>query len=118
MAGIASGSFDHPDESRTPNKTVVDVVRLGKNTAARITLQPGWKWSECIKPVVRTESCEARHVGVVVSGRLRVEHDDGSGGEVGPGDTYLVEPGHDAWVIGDEPYVAYEFESADSYAKS
>jgi hypothetical protein len=118
MPGVMGKSFDQPDETRTPEKTTVAVVRFGKDSAARITLQPGWKWSECIKPVVDTESCQARHVGVVVSGRLRVEHEDGSAGEVGQGDTYLVEPGHDAWVLGDEPFIAYEFESADTYAKS
>lgn len=119
MAGIEKKSFESPDESRTPDKTKVDVVKLGSATAARMTVQPGWKWSECIKPVVGTDSCQARHLGTVVSGRLRVAHEDGTEVDLAPGDAYVIEPGHDAWVEGDEAFVAYEFESksAETYAK-
>jgi len=119
VAGIEVGSFDSPSESRTPDKTQVDVVKLGGTTAARITFQPGWKWSECIKPVAGTDSCQARHVGTVVSGRLHVAHDDGSEDEAGPGGVYVIEPGHDAWVVGEEPFVAFEFEAktAAEFAK-
>ena len=117
MAGIASGSFDQPDETRTPDKTRIEVVRLGALTAARITFQPGWRWSESIKPVVGTDSCQARHVGTVASGRLHVVHEDGSEAEAAPGAVYVIEPGHDAWVVGDEPFVGFEFESAETYAK-
>jgi hypothetical protein len=119
MANLTVKSFDAPDESRTPDKTKVDVVDLGSAKAARLTAQPGWKWSDCIKPVVGGDSCQARHVGTVASGRLHVTHDDGSDIEVGPGDAYVIEPGHDAWVLGNQPFVAYEFESksAETYAK-
>ncbi|MEY2437621.1 MAG: hypothetical protein QOH64_3404 [Acidimicrobiaceae bacterium] len=119
MANLTVKSFDAPDESRTPDKTKMDVVDLGSAKAARLTAQPGWKWSECIKPVVGGDSCQARHVGTVASGRLHVTHDDGSDIEVGAGDAYVIEPGHDAWVLGNEPFVAYEFESksAETYAK-
>jgi hypothetical protein len=118
MAGITAGSFDRPDESRRPEKTTVDVVRLGGVTAARITFQPGWRWSECIKPVVGTESCQVRHVGVITAGRIHIVHEDGSEAEAGPGSVYVIEPGHDAWVVGDEPMVGYEFESAETYARA
>ena len=121
MAGIETKSFDSPDETRTPDKTKVEVVRVGSSTtAARVTFQPGWRWSECIKPVAGTDSCQARHVGVAVSGRLHVEHEDGSTGDAGPGDLYIIEPGHDGWVVGDEPFVGYEFESktAADFGKS
>jgi hypothetical protein len=120
MANLTVKSFDAPDESRTPDKTKMDVVDLGSAKAARLTAQPGWKWSECIKPVVGGDSCQARHVGTVASGRLHVTHNDGSDVEVGPGDAYVIEPGHDAWVLGNEPFVAYEFESksAETYAKA
>ena len=111
MAGLQVGDFESPDETRKPDKTQVDVVRMGGNTAARVTLQPGWRWSECIKPVVGTESCQVRHVGVVHSGRMHVSHEDGTEGEIGPGEAYVIEPGHDAWVVGDEPMVGFEFES-------
>jgi hypothetical protein len=119
MPGLRAGSFESPDETRKPDKTQVDVVRMGDNTAARLTFQPGWKWSECIKPVVGTESCQVRHVGVVQSGRMHISHDDGTEGEVGPGEPYVIEPGHDAWVVGDETFVGFEFESkaAEEYAK-
>lgn len=120
MAGIEKKNFASPDENRTPEKTQVEVVDLGSTKAARLTMQPGWKWSECIKPVVGTDSCQARHVGTVASGRLRVAHEDGTEIDLAPGDAYVIEPGHDAWVEGDEPWVAYEFEatSAETYAKS
>jgi hypothetical protein len=117
MGGLMSKSFDSPDERRTPDKTRVDVVRLTGATVARFTFQPGWRWSECVKPVVGTESCRVRHVGAIVSGRLHVAHDDGSTAEVGPGEAYVIEAGHDAWTVGDEPVVAYEFESAETYAR-
>lgn len=112
-------SFDEPDEYRTPDKTQVNVIRLGDVQAARLTLQPGWRWSECVKPVAGTDSCQARHVGAVVSGRMRTVLDDGSSADVGPGDGYVIPPGHDAWVLGDEPLVAFEFESktAATYAQ-
>jgi hypothetical protein len=120
MAGITSKSFESPDERRTPDKTEVRVVELGSVAAARMTLQPGWRWSECIKPMVGTESCQVHHVGTVTSGRLHIEHEDGSTAEIGPGDAYVIEPGHDAWVVGDEPFVGYEFDSqaAHTYAQT
>jgi hypothetical protein len=119
MAGLEMGSFDSPDETRRPDKTKIEIVKMGGTTAARFSFQPGWRWSECIKPVAGTESCQARHVGAVVSGRLHVAHEDGTEGEVGPGSAYVIEPGHDAWVVGDEPFTAYEFESrsVEDYAR-
>ncbi|HUF01312.1 MAG TPA: cupin domain-containing protein [Gaiellaceae bacterium] len=119
MAGLHVRGFDAPDETRAPDKTQIDVVRMGGNSAARFTLAPGWKWSECVKPVVGTESCQARHVGVAHSGRMHVTHEDGTEGEVGPGEAYVIEPGHDAWVVGDETFVGFEFEAqtAEEYAK-
>jgi hypothetical protein len=119
MAGLQVRAFQSPDETRTPDKTQVDVVKMGGNTAARLTLEPGWKWSECIKPIVGTESCQVRHVGVAQSGRIHVSHEDGTEGDIGPGEAYVIEPGHDAWVVGDETFVGFEFESptAEVYAK-
>ena len=120
MAGVAKKSFDSPDERRTPDKTDLQVVDLGSVKAARVTFQPGWRWSECIKPVAGTESCQAHHVGTVLSGRMHVQHEDGSEADIGPGDAYVIEPGHDAWVIGSEVFVGYEFDSgtADTFARS
>ena len=119
MAGLEVRGFDAPDETRTPDKTKIDVVKMGATSAGRFTFEPGWKWSECVKPVVGTESCQARHVGVVQSGTLHVAHEDGTEGDIKPGEAYVIEPGHDAWVVGDETFVGFEFESraAEEYAK-
>jgi hypothetical protein len=114
MAGLMKKRFDSPDETRAPDKTKVEVVDLGGAKAARFTLQPGWRWSECIKPVVGTDSCQARHIGVVISGSIHVVHNDGTEADAEPGDVYRIDPGHDAWVVGDEPFVAHEFESASA----
>ena len=120
MAGVHRVDFASPDETRTPDKTRVDVVRVGETTAARFAFEPGWKWSECVKPVAGTDSCQVRHVGVAQTGRIVVRHEDGTEAEVGPGEVYVIEPGHDAWVVGDEPFVAFEFEThaAEEYARS
>ena len=119
MANLVAKKFDSPDETRTPDKTNVQVVDLGDVKAARMTLQPGWRWSECIKPVAGTDSCQVHHVGVMVSGTLHVAHDDGTEQDISAGNAYVIEPGHDAWVVGDEPVVGYEFDSraAEEYAK-
>ena len=119
MPGVETRAFDAPDETRTPDKTRVEVVRIGGVSAARLTFEPGWRWSDCVKPVAGTESCQARHVGVAQAGRMTVRHGDGTEVEIGPGQAYVIEPGHDAWVVGDEQFVGYEFESrsAEEYAK-
>ena len=117
MAGVQSRSFDSPDESRTPDKTKVDVVRMGDTTAGRFSFEPGWKWSECVKPVAGTDSCQAEHLGYVVTGTMHVVHDDGTELDIGPGEAYRIAPGHDAWVTGDEQFVGLEFKSAGEYAK-
>jgi hypothetical protein len=120
MAGVEMKDFTAPDETRTPNKTKVDVVRMGGTTAARMSMEPGWKWSECIKPVVGGDRCQIHHVGVIVSGTLHVAHDDGTEQDIGAGNAYVIEPGHDAWVVGDEPVVGFEFDSraAEEYAST
>jgi hypothetical protein len=117
MATTETRSLDNADETRTPDKTTVEVVRLGDTELGRFTFEPGWRWSECIKPVVGTDSCQLPHVGYVVSGTIHVVGDDGTEADVGAGDAYTIAPGHDAWVVGDEPFVGIEFKSAGEYAK-
>ena len=119
MAGLEVRDFSAPDETRAPDKTKVEIVRMGGTTASRMSLQPGWRWSECIKPVAGTDSCQVHHVGVIQSGTMHVAHDDGTEQEIKAGQAYVIEPGHDAWVVGDEPVTAYEFDSraAEEYAK-
>src|SRR3954447_4501430 len=116
MAGVEINDFSTPDEVRSPERTTVELVKLGGGEIGRFTFAPGWRWSECIKPVVGTESCQVEHVGYVVSGRLHVEHADGDG-DINAGDVYRIPPGHDAHVVGDEPVVVVEFQGAATYAR-
>jgi ethanolamine utilization protein EutQ (cupin superfamily) len=117
MAGIETRNFESPDETRTPEKTTVELVNLAGGQIGRYTFEPGWRWSECIKPVAQTDTCQVEHIGYVVSGRIHVTHDDGSEGEATAGDVYRIAPGHDAWVVGDKPAVFVEFQGAANYAK-
>jgi mannose-6-phosphate isomerase-like protein (cupin superfamily) len=117
MSGLQSKSFDNPDDVRRPDKTTVEVLRLDGVTAGRFTFAPGWKWSECVKPVVGTDTCQSHHAGAVVSGTMHVVMEDGSSIDVGPGDAYVIPPGHDAWNTGDDDVVLFEFASAEGYAK-
>ena len=117
MAGIEHRDFSAPDETRTPDKTTVELVNLAGGQIGRYTFAPGWKCSECVKPVVGTDSCQVEHIGYVVAGTLHVEHDDGSEGALTAGSVYRVAPGHDAWNAGDEPAVFVEFQVAANYAK-
>ncbi len=110
-------SFNNPDEVRTPPKTKIEVVKVGDSTVMRATFEPGWKWSECVKPIAGTNSCQAPHVNYVISGRMKVVMDDGTEMEMGPGDAADIPPGHDAWVIGNEPCVAIDFAAGKVYAK-
>ena len=79
----------------------------------RLVLQPGWKWSQDIKPTAGTDSCKAKHLGVIVSGAVCAKHDDGTEMEFTEGDTYFLAPGHDAWVVGDKEVIGYEFITDD-----
>ena len=119
MSAAKSKSFDRPDELRTPPRAQVAFVDLGTAKVARFALQPGWRWSESVKPVAGTDMCQARHVGALVSGRMHVVATDGSEDDISPGAAYVIEPGHDAWVVGDDPVVAFEFEpgTAATYAR-
>jgi len=110
-------SHDSPDEARRPTKSEIDVVTVDDYTIARFTFEPGWRWSESIKPIAKTDSCQNNHVGYCVSGSLEVHTSDGGTATISAGDSYAVPPGHDAWVVGDEPFVGLEFLSAASYAK-
>lgn len=101
-------SFDAPDKTMTPVKTKVDIIDIAGITLMRNTFEPGWKWSEHIKPVAGTDVCHVHHVLCAVSGRLKVVMQDGSAVELGPGDVADIPPGHDAWVVGDKPFVGID----------
>jgi len=115
---LESKSHDRADEVRTPEKSRVEIIRLQGFTIGRFTLQPGWRWSQCIKPVVGTDSCQLPHVGYAVSGRITVRMNGGSEKIIAAGESYTIPPGHDAFVEGPEPFVAIEVMSAEQYAKS
>ena len=117
MDKMQKKTVSQPDEKRTFDKGQVELVSLGGVTFGRATFQPGWKWSTCVKPLVKTQSCQAPHLQYPVSGRLRVVLDDGSEQEFGPGDVGLIPPGHDAWVVGNEPVVAIDISGMVDYAK-
>ena len=117
MAKMQKRNMLSPDETRTFDKGKLELVTIGGNTFGRATFQPGWRWSTSVKPLVNTKSCEAPHLQYQVSGRLQVAMDDGSEDEFGPGDIALLPPGHDAWVVGDEPVVVIDFSGMVDYAK-
>ncbi len=120
MAGVEAlkaKSFDEPDETRRPPKTQVDVVNIGDTTLGRFTFEPGWKWSQTVKTVVHTDSCQVNHVGICSAGTLTVRMDNGEQTTISPGNAYTIPAGHDAWVEGDEAFVAYEIMSAAAFAK-
>lgn len=120
MHAAVAKSFATPDTLRTPPLAEVATVELNGHTVAQLTFAPGWRWAESIKPVAGTDTCQVRHLGVLLSGTLHVVAADGTHAEVGPGSAYAIEPGHDAWVVGDVPVVALEFDSsaASSFATS
>jgi hypothetical protein len=109
--------MNQPDETRPVDKGTVEVVDVGGSKVMRTTFQPGWKWSECVKPVAGTDSCQVDHLGYCVAGRLHVRMNDGTELDFEAGDAMRIPPGHDAWVVGDEPYVAVDFTGGAEYAK-
>ncbi len=94
-----------------------EVVRVGGMTLGRAVYKPGWKWSEHVGPGLGAKSCQVEHVGFVVSGRACVRMDDGEEIEMRPGDIFHIPPGHDSWVVGDEPYVSLHLMGAGDYAR-
>ena len=117
MSAISVRRFETPDERREFESGRFEVVTVGSVTVGRATYAPGWKWSTHVAPVAGTRSCEVEHVGLVVSGRCVVAMDDGERVELRPGDLFAIKPGHDSWVLGDEPYVSLHLLGADAYAK-
>lgn len=110
--------FDRPDEVRTLEKGRIEIVELGELAVGRAVFQPGWRWSEHVRPIVGGDSCQVHHIGYVVSGRIHVEMNDGASIELTGGDTFEVPPGHDAWVVGDEPWVSVDYAGRRLFAKS
>lgn len=101
-------SFNTPDQTMSPPKTKVEIVKIGDGTLMRDTFEPGWKWSEHVGPSAGTATCQMHHVLVGVSGYLKIVMSDGVEVDFGPGDVLDVPPGHDAWVVGDQPSVCID----------
>jgi ethanolamine utilization protein EutQ (cupin superfamily) len=114
---LVTKNLQSPDETRKFDKGRLDIANVGDAVVGRFTLQPGWRWSEAVKPLVGTDWCEQNHVGYLVSGRLRTKLRDGSEVEAGPGDAVFTPSGHDAWVVGNETVVLLDFKGAATYAK-
>ncbi|MEA2390710.1 MAG: hypothetical protein QOK31_819 [Solirubrobacteraceae bacterium] len=120
MAQIEAKKFESPEEVRPfqDGKGQVELVTFDGNAVGRGTFEPGWRWSEHVKPIAGTDSCEVGHIGYVLQGRMHVEMDDGSSIDVGPGDAFNMPPGHDAWTVGDEACVVLDFGGLSGYAQA
>jgi hypothetical protein len=117
MKKLEVKGFSNPDEVRTFDKGKLELIKVGGALIGRATLQPGWKWSESVKPIAKTESCEAPHFQYHASGTIRIRMDDGTERDVKAGEVSLVPTGHDAWVIGNEPVVLIDFQGMADYAR-
>ena len=115
---IEAKSITSPDEVRPfADKGKAEVVNIGGREVIRGTFEPGWKWSDHVKPIAQTESCQAAHFGFCQSGRMKVRMDDGAEAEIKAGDFLAIPPGHDAWIEGDEPCIMIDFGAIGGYAK-
>ncbi len=118
MKSIEKKSLEMPEEVRKFPKGKVELVTIGNVTFGKGTFQPGWKWSESVMPIAQTDSCQAPHTQYHIAGRLHVVMDDGSEMEYGPGDVGVIAPGHDAWVVGNEPVVVIDVTGMTHYAET
>lgn len=110
--------FRQPDDVREFPRGRLELVRIGGATVGRAVFQPGWQWSTSVQPIARTRSCEAPHLQYHVSGVLRIRMDDGTEFDCRAGDVSSLPPGHDAWVVGDEPAVVVDFQGMIDYARA
>ncbi len=119
MAGVEVKSTSSPDETRPfeGGKGEAHVVNVKGQPILYGTFEPGWRWSEHVKPIAGTDTCQASHFLYCVSGRMHIAMDDGSEADLGPGDVMAIDPGHDAWVVGNEPCVAVDWGGAANYAQ-
>ena len=109
-------NLDEPTETRTFEHVSFELYSVGPMTIGRATYEPGWKWSEHVGAAAGASSCMVEHVGLVVSGRAAVKMDDGEERVMEPGDLFYVPPGHDSWVVGNEPYISLHVMGSENYA--
>ena len=117
MKEVEYKNLSSPEETRTFPHGKAEIINIGGGTVGRLTLEPGWRWSQHVKPIAGTEWCEAPHFQYQISGRMHVVMKDGTEFDLGPGDVSLLPPGHDAWVVGEEPVVVVDWHGASNYAK-
>jgi quercetin dioxygenase-like cupin family protein len=117
VSAVRVRRFDDPDEQRSFELGRFDVLRAGDVTLGRAEYQPGWRWSEHVGRAQGQSSCQVSHVGLVLAGRNRIQMDDGQVIDLSPGDMFEIGPGHDSWVIGDEPYVSIHLVGAEAYTR-
>jgi quercetin dioxygenase-like cupin family protein len=119
MSKILKKRFEQAEDVRpfADGKGELAMLDLDGTPVGRAVFQPGWRWSEHVKPIAGTDSCEAAHTGYVLSGRLTVRMNDGTEQGYDPGDVMLIEPGHDAWVVGEEPCMVLDWQGYADYAK-
>ena len=110
-------SYAEPDEVREFPRGKAEILKVGGAEIGRLTFQPGWRWSNDVKPIAGTDLCQAPHMQYHVSGRLHVQMADGTEFDAGPGDVTSLPEGHDAWVVGDEPAVVVDWYGASNYAR-
>lgn len=113
---IEAKNLDTPEETRAFDHGRIDLVTIAGVTVGRAQFEPGWKWSNDVKPIAGTESCLAAHTGYVLAGRMHIVMDDGAEAEAGPGDAVVISPGHDAWIVGDETCVMLDWSGSVNYA--
>src|SRR5713101_1752182 len=118
MSDVILKRFEQPDEVRTFDKGKFELVNLGGMTIGRASYEPGWRWSVHVGKSTGAKSCMVEHVGLVLSGRATAAMDDGRIIEMKAGDLFYIAPGHDSWVVGDEPYVSLHFLGAEAYASA
>jgi quercetin dioxygenase-like cupin family protein len=117
VLGVWLKRFEQPDEVREFEKGRFELVRFGSTVLGRATYQPGWKWSVHVGARLGKSSCDVAHIGIVISGRATAAMDGGPVVDLKPGDIFQIAPGHDSWVVGDEPYVSLHILGADDYAR-
>src|SRR5215213_8278384 len=118
VARLQRRRFDETEDVRVTGRGKVELVELGDRVIGCVVWKPGWRWSVDVKPVAGTQWCQSHHVGYSVGGRLRVQMDDGIELELGPGEVFEIPPGHDAWVLGDEPFITIDFEAMRGFARA
>lgn len=118
MANAEQKDLNAPDEVRKFEKGHVDIVNIGGGVVGRAVFQPGWRWSQHVKPIAKTDLCQANHFGYTISGRAVIKMADGTEYSTAPGNVFHVPPGHDAWVVGDEPWVSVDWSGLGDYAKA